>query len=151
MNHKTISLTDHDDTYVHVTIHHLDFCLPVYPIQDVLITPTLTHVPLSKHYICGLMNLRGRIVTAIDMGIHLGLDATYSKEAKNMSVIVEEQGELYGLIFSTVGEVLKIPAKHIDTNPSAVETKWRDYTKGIYLYDNRLTVVLNLFDLVLTL
>lgn len=135
------------EKHVHVKVHDHHFCLNVDQVQDVLMTPTLTNVPLSPPHICGLMNLRGRVVTAIDMGVKLGVSPIVQKDNKGMSVISEIDGELYGLIFSEVGEVLSFSKKQIDTNPSNIDVMWRDFSHGISMYEDTLIVLLDISTL----
>ncbi len=136
-----------DGKYVHLNIYNHQFCINVDQVQDVLHTPSLTNVPLSLKHICGLMNLRGRIVTAIDVGVKLGLPAVFTKENKGMSVIVELEGELYGLIFSEVGEVLTFNKNQIDTNSNTIDSRWREFSSGICLQDQQIIVILDVNSL----
>ncbi|CAO5678399.1 MAG: Chemotaxis protein CheW [Holosporales bacterium] len=132
-----------DEKYVHLNVHEHQFCINVDQIQDVLHTPNLTHVPLSKNYICGLMNLRGRVVTAIDMGIKLGLEPVLKNNEKSMSVIVELDNELYGLVFSEVGEVLTLDNMQIDKNLNTIDSRWREHALGICLLDEEIVILLD--------
>lgn len=132
------------ETYVHVKVHQHHFCICVDQVQDVLVTPTLTNVPLSSDEISGLMNLRGRVVTGIDMGVKLGLSPVVCDKNKGMSVITEVNAELYGLIFSEVGEVLNFSQNQIDQNQSNIDPRWRDFSLGISMMKNTLIVILDI-------
>src|SRR5262245_56709360 len=94
--------------YVSIYLGSQLFGLPRERVQDVFIPGSLTAVPLAGPEIAGLINLRGRIVTAIDMRRRLGLPDR-EKGAPAMAVGVELKGESYGLIIDGVGEVLKLP------------------------------------------
>ncbi|CAO4840456.1 MAG: hypothetical protein CNLJKLNK_00274 [Holosporales bacterium] len=135
------------EKYVHVKVHQHHFCIGVDQVQDVLVTPTLTNVPLSSDEISGLMNLRGRVVTGIDMGVKLGLSPVVRDKNKGMSVITEVNGELYGLIFSEVGEVLSFAKNQIDQNQSNIDQRWRDFSLGISMMENTLIVILDIVTL----
>lgn len=135
------------EKYVHVKVHQHHFCIGVDQVQDVLVTPTLTNVPLSSAEISGLMNLRGRVVTGIDMGVMLGLAPVVRDKNRGMSVITEANGELYGLIFSEVGEVLNFTKLQIDQNQSNIDPKWRDFSLGISMMENTLIVLIDLVTL----
>ncbi|MBP9752630.1 MAG: chemotaxis protein CheW [Proteobacteria bacterium] len=136
-----------DERYVHLNVHEHQFCINVEQIQDVLQTPTLTYIPLSKNYICGLMNLRGRIVTAIDVGIKLGCESVLKENDKGMTIIVEKDNELYGLIFNQVGEVLTFNSSKIDKNLNTIDARWRQYASGICLLNEKIVVVLDVATL----
>src|ERR1700738_4685217 len=93
--------------YVTVMLDGQLFGLPISRVQDVFMPDRLTRVPLARPEIAGVLNLRGRIVTAIDMRCRLGLpkrDDTWAP----MAVGIECRGESYGLLIDTVGEVLKL-------------------------------------------
>src|ERR1700731_467442 len=93
--------------FVTVTVAGQLFGIPVLQVQDVLGPQRITRVPLAPPEVAGSLNLRGRIVTAIDIRIRLGLpELTDGKPG--MSVVVDHGGELYSLMVDSVGEVLSL-------------------------------------------
>src|ERR1700687_5762585 len=93
--------------YVTAMIGGQLFGLPIVRVQDVFIPERLTRVPLAPPEIAGVLNLRGRIVTLIDMRDRLGLQPR-TGEGQAMAIGVEAGGESYGLLIDGVGEVLKL-------------------------------------------
>src|SRR2546423_4728444 len=93
--------------YVTVVIDEQLFGLPISRVQDVFVPERLTRVPLAGPDIAGLMNLRGRIVTVIDMRRRLDLEAQ-ERVGRQMAVGVEHRGESHGLLIDEIGEVLKL-------------------------------------------
>src|SRR5476651_2870051 len=93
--------------YVTAMIGGQLFGLPIVRVQDVFIPERLTRVPLAPPEIAGVLNLRGRIVTLIDMRVRLGLEARRD-DTPSMAIGVESRGESYGLLIDSVGEVLKL-------------------------------------------
>ena len=83
------------------------FGIPVHLIHDVFTPESITEVPLSGPEIGGMLNLRGRIVTAIDVRHRLGMERR-DPSKKCMAVGIEKNGESYGLIIDRVGEVLSL-------------------------------------------
>ena len=79
--------------------------IPVLKVQDVLGPQRITPIPLAPDEVAGSLNLRGRIVTAIDLRARLGL-LNRSNGDDEMSIVVEHHGELYSLMVDAVGEVL---------------------------------------------
>jgi len=116
--------------------------IPVLKVRDVLGPQKITRVPLAPPEVAGLLNLRGRIVTAIDLRRRLGLDARPAED-KGMSVVVEQHGELYSLMVDSVGEVLNLPAAAFERNPATLDPLWRRFSEGVYRLDAGLLVVLN--------
>ena len=88
------------------------FGIPVMQVQDVLGEQSVTTIPLAPPEVAGSLNLRGRVVTAIDVRCRLGLDPCNDDEATGMSVVVEHDSELYSLIIDRVGDVLTLNDAH---------------------------------------
>ena len=117
--------------------------IDVLKVQDVLGPQKITPVPLADAEVAGLLNLRGRIVTAIDLRRRLGLESRSPEEGAGMSVVVEHDSELYSLIVDSVGEVLRLPADEFERNPATLDPLWRKYSEGVYRLKEGLLVVLN--------
>src|SRR3546814_17937554 len=86
-----------------MTIADQLFGIPVLQVQDVLGQQRITRIPLAPPEIAGPLNLRGRIVTAIDVRLRLGLGPR-ERSDKDMSIVVDYRGELYSLMVDQVGE-----------------------------------------------
>ncbi|MFM2128601.1 MAG: hypothetical protein RL477_147 [Pseudomonadota bacterium] len=129
--------------FVTVTIHGQVFGIPVLQVQDVLGPQKINRIPLAPAEVAGSLNLRGRIVTAIDVRRRLGLPP-YEGQEGGMSVVVEHNTELYSLIIDEVGEVLRLPVSDFERNPANLDPLWRDVTAGIYQLDGKLMVVLDI-------
>lgn len=128
--------------YVSVTVAKQLFGIPVLQVQDALGPQRITRVPLAPPEVAGSLNLRGRIVTAIDLRTRLKLPPLPDGE-RGMSVVVEQGGELYSLIVDAVGEVLSLPSSGLDHNPTTLDPTWRDVSAGIYRLDKILLMVLD--------
>jgi purine-binding chemotaxis protein CheW len=122
------------------------FGIPVLEIQDILDTQRITYVPLAPVEIVGSLNLRGRVVTAMDIRLRLGLPARPA-EHSSMSVVVQYEGELYSLIVDHVGEVMSLPAASYENNLSMLPPHWKEVMKGIFRLDERLLLVLDVGQL----
>lgn len=134
------SLANND--FVTLTIGDQLFGIPVLKVQDVLGAQKVAHTPLANEVVAGSLNLRGRIVTAIDVRRRLGMPSR-DKGDGGMSVVVEHEGELYSLIIDSIGEVLRVPASNYEPAPSTLDPSWRDFSAGIYRLDGQLMVVLD--------
>jgi len=136
--HNSQNATD----YVTFTIAGQLFGIPVKQVQDVLQGGTITRIPLAPPEIAGVLNLRGRIVTAIDVRLRLGLPPR--DDAENiMSLVVDHGGELYSLRVDEVGDVYSIDPTTFDRNPPTLDPKIRDFSAGIYRRNEKLMVVLD--------
>ncbi|MEM1138365.1 MAG: chemotaxis protein CheW, partial [Pseudomonadota bacterium] len=95
------------DDFVTVMIGDQSFGIPVETIQDVFQPQAITHVPLAPKLIDGVLNLRGRIVTAIDVRKRLGMEPR-DRNKGCMAIGIEKDQESFGLLVDKVGEVLRV-------------------------------------------
>lgn len=120
--------------------------IPVLRVRDVLDTPVIHRVPLAPPEIFGSVNLRGRIVTAIDLRTRLALPAR-GKDERCMCVTVERlaggAGEAYAILVDEVGDVLTMPASAYEPNPVTITERWRGLCRGLYRREASLLVVLD--------
>src|SRR4051794_20175438 len=128
--------------YVTAMIGGQLFGLPISRVQDVFMLDRLTRVPLSSREIAGVLNLRGRIVTAIDMRCRLGLPAVEGRKG-TMAVGTEYRGESYGLIIDQVGEVMKLAYSSREANPVNLDPRWGRVSGGVHRLDGQLMVILD--------
>jgi purine-binding chemotaxis protein CheW len=128
--------------YVTVMIGDQLFGLPISRVQDVFMPDRLTRVPLSAPEIAGVLNLRGRIVTAIDMRRRLGLPPRADGRPP-MAVGIELKGESYGLLIDTVGEVLKLADETREPNPVNLDQHLARVSSGVHRLDGQLMVILD--------
>jgi purine-binding chemotaxis protein CheW len=128
--------------YVTATVGGQLFGLPISRVQDVFAPDRLTRVPLAPPEIAGLLNLRGRIVTAIDLRLRFGLDA-FAGDAPRMAVGVEWKGESYGLLIDAVGEVLKLQTSDREDNPVNLDPGLARVSAGVHRLEGKLLVVLD--------
>jgi purine-binding chemotaxis protein CheW len=141
------SLSDYDE-YVTVTVGDQLFGLPIDRVHDVFIASALTDVPLAPREIAGLLNLRGRVVTAMCLRRRLGLPD--AEKGREMAVGLEHQGESYGVLVDQVGEVMKLSAENLQPNPVHMDPNWVRLSRGVHRLDDKLLIVLDV-DAVLAL
>ncbi|AYG95134.1 chemotaxis protein CheW [Brevundimonas naejangsanensis] len=129
---------------VSVQIGGQTFGVPVLEVQDVIAQTAISRIPLAPPEIAGSLNLRGRIVTAVDMRRRLGLPPPAAlQEDGGVSVIVEQaSGELYALMVDDVGDVLWLPPSAHEPTPSTLSPAWRRLCDGLYRLEDRLMLVL---------
>ncbi len=129
--------------FVIVTLVGQSFGIPVMQVRDVLRRQTLTPVPLAPNAVAGLLNLRGRIVTAIDLRVRLGL-APQAADADAAIVVVERDGELYALIVDAVGDVLTVPPERRERVPAMLDPVWRGLAAAVHAAAEGLVVLLDI-------
>ena len=128
--------------YVTVIIGDQLFGLPIGRVQDVFMLDRLTPVPLAPREIAGVLNLRGRIVTALDMRCRLGLPPAENRKA-TMAVGTEVRGESFGLIIDQVGEVMRLQNSSREPNPVNLDPRWARVSAGVHRLESELIVILD--------
>jgi purine-binding chemotaxis protein CheW len=124
------------------TVGKMLFGIPVQEIQEVIKFQALTPVPLSSAVVRGLLNLRGQIITAIDLRRRLACVNPVS-DAETMIVIVDYDEQRVSLLVDSVGDVLEVSSDSFEPLPSTVEGELRSLSKGVYKLADKLLLVLD--------
>lgn len=127
--------------YVTFTVADQLFGLPIRAVHDVLTLPELTPVPLARPDFAGLVNMRGRVVTAIDLRSRLGLPGAAARPGR-MAIGIEAGCESFGLIVDAIGEIVRI-----DTRAQEVAVHlgdvWTGLSSGMHRVGDAFLVVLD--------
>lgn len=118
------------------------FGLPIGCVQDVFKVERLTRIPLAPPEIAGVVNLRGRIVTVIDMCRQLGLSRG-DGDGPAMALGIEFKSESFGLLIDAVGEVLKLPDSTREPNPVNLDARLARVAAGVHRLENQLLMILD--------
>ena len=136
--------------YVTMCIDKQMFGIEVKNVRDVLRQQRIIPMPLAPPEIAGSLNLRGRIVTVIDLRRRLNLPMRESASGvtpPSTFVVVDLKGELYSLMVDSVGEVLTASNSRIEKVPTNLNSNWKDIASGIYKLDGELLVLVNVQSL----
>jgi purine-binding chemotaxis protein CheW len=142
LDHPDTGLDEEDRQFVTLTVADQLCGVPVLGVRDILGEQVITRIPLAPEEVAGSLNLRGRIVTAIDLRQRLGL-APAPSGMRRMSVVAEQGGELYALLVDQVSEVMRVSASAFERNPPTLSPIWARFSTGIYRLKDRLLVVLD--------
>lgn len=134
--------------YVTVTVGGQLLGLPIARVQDVFIATRITPVPLAPREVVGLINLRGRVVTAICMHRRMHhADAPAiplaGEERELTAVGIEQADEAFALIVDAVGEVMRLSRTTFEPVPIHLDRAWAAIAKGVHRLDDRLLVVID--------
>lgn len=122
------------------------FGVPVLQVNDVLGPQKITRSPLAPPAVAGVMNLRGRIVTAIDVRRCLGQEPR-AEGMNSMSVVVDQDGELFSLMIDSVGDVLQLSQDTFENAPATLDAAWRSVSSGIHKLQDKILVILDVGQL----
>lgn len=127
--------------YVTFTVADQLFGLPIRAVHDVITIPELTPVPLARPDFAGLVNMRGRVVTAIDLRSRLGLPCAAARPGR-MAIGIEAGGESFGLIVDGIGEIVRIDTRAHEVSVHLGEV-WTGLSSGIHRVGDAFLVVLD--------
>jgi purine-binding chemotaxis protein CheW len=123
------------------------FGVDVSLVQEVVRLQQMTPVPLAPPEIAGLINLRGEVLTAVDMRVRLGLSpaelGTDDPAREPVNVVVRMDDEPVSLLVDEIGGVLEVSQVPFEQTPSTVDERVRDLLLGAYTLPDRLLLALN--------
>ncbi|MGB9904475.1 MAG: chemotaxis protein CheW [Desulfotomaculales bacterium] len=117
------------------------YALPIHQTQEIVSMTNITKVPNTKHYVEGIINLRGNIIPVVNMNRRLNLPVSEYTEATRI-IVVEWKGQKVGIIVDNVSEVGRYTEEEVE--PPAVVGEDVDYLSGVVKKDNVLWLMLNL-------
>lgn len=120
--------------------------IPVLMVQEVLLAQRIARVPRAPVEVGGFLNLRGQIVTAVELRTRLGLPARAPDEAP-VNVVVRHEAELFALLVDEVGDVLSVESGAVEAPPPTLDSTWRQACAGIIRRERGLLVVVHVHAL----
>ena len=118
------------------------FGVEVETVQEVIRYQETTRVPLAPGSIGGLINLRGQVITALDLRHRLGMPDR-AEGQKPMNVVVRTEDGAVSLLVDQIGEVIETDASHFESPPDTVTAQARDLIRGAYKLDRTLLLALD--------
>ena len=119
------------------------FGVDVASVQEVLKQQDLTPVPLAPREVAGLINLRGQIVTTLDLRSRLGMPPRPSGSHSVSVVIRAADGGPVSLVVDRIGDVLHVDASALESPPDTVPAEVRELLRGICKLEDRLMLLLD--------
>lgn len=120
--------------------------VPIASLHEIVRVTDITAVPDAPEYIEGVINLRGKIVSVIDLRKRFGEKQTAANR-KNRILVVESSGRLTGLIVDSASDVLKIPSSDVEPPPAVFQEGGLNCVTGLGKYKNRLIILLDMSKL----
>jgi purine-binding chemotaxis protein CheW len=117
--------------------------VPITSLHEIVRVPEITAVPDAPDYIEGVINLRGKIVSVLDLRKRLG-EKEITTARRNRILVVEHKGRLCGLIVDSASEVLKIPAADVESSPTESLEGGLNCVTGLGKHQGRLIVLLDM-------
>ncbi|WP_020180707.1 chemotaxis protein CheW [Methylopila sp. M107] len=134
--------TDSRRGFVTVEIAGQLFGIAIERVREVFRPERITRVPLAGPEIAGVLNLRGRIVTAIDMRVRLDRPPA-GPGAALMAIGVDRSQEDFALLVDRPGDVIEIEAAAIERTPMTLHPNWRALVEGVHRMEDKLMLILD--------
>jgi purine-binding chemotaxis protein CheW len=119
------------------------FGVHIHTVQEIVRVPQITAVPEMPSFVDGVINLRGRIVSIIDLGKRIRIQAS-SRTKTSRILIVEVENKVVGLLVDAVNAILRIPPEAIEPAPDVVSMVGREYILGVGKLPDSLIILLSL-------
>lgn len=136
------AITTRDEQFCTFRLGNLLFGVEVLCVQEVLLKQQMTRLPLVSDIVSGLINLRGQIVTAIDLRRRLGLPPL--EDGKDpMNVVVRTADAAFSLLVDEIGDVVDVDPESFEAPPETLTGVARELILGAYKLEGRLLLVLD--------
>jgi purine-binding chemotaxis protein CheW len=116
--------------------------VPIQSLHEIVRVPEITVVPDAPEYLEGVINLRGKIVSVMDLRKRFG--AKHAVKKANRILVVEHSGKLAGLIVDSASEVVKIPVADVEPPPAVFSEGGLNCVTGLGKFHGRLIVLLDM-------
>jgi purine-binding chemotaxis protein CheW len=120
--------------------------VPITSLHEIVRVPEITAVPDAPEYLEGVINLRGKIVSVMDLRKRFGIKQAALKKG-NRILVVEHSGRLAGLIVDSASEVVKIPSEDVEAPPAVFQEGGLNCVTGLGKVKGRLIVLLDMSKL----
>ncbi|MCD6292268.1 MAG: purine-binding chemotaxis protein CheW [Deltaproteobacteria bacterium] len=116
-------------------------------VQEIIKVPEITKVYQAPEEIIGIINLRGKIVTIIDLAIKLDLPTDVETSNRRI-IIVESRNEPFGLMVDTINDVIHIDGDELDSAPANVRIAQGRFITGVFRDEEQLIAILNIEEII---
>jgi purine-binding chemotaxis protein CheW len=116
--------------------------MDILKVQEINKLMEMTSVPQAPEYVMGILNLRGQIVTIVDLGKKLGLTSTKRNDTSR-NIIVNSKGEYIGLLVSQISDVVEADWKKVEEPPANIGGVQGKFFKGVFKTESRLVGILD--------
>lgn len=136
-----------DDRRVEVLVFEISrerYAVEIDQIREITPTRAFTRVPNAELSVVGIISLRGTIVTILDVRSRLGHREAPPATDDTRIIVVEQQSEIAGFVVDRVYRVLAIDRESIEANPVVAAGEHSRYIRGVFRYNERITILLDL-------
>lgn len=136
------STSNANQRYLSFSLGSEDYAVPLLSVREVIAVPEITPIPFTPSHFLGIMNLRGQVISIIDLRAKFGIKPNEKAET---SVIICDLGHIsLGAVVDSINSVLAPDAKDLSVKPEIQSAKNTDYITGVFRKDKQLIVLLDI-------
>lgn len=126
-----------------------EFGLDIMQVEEIIRIPDITRIPHSPDYVKGVINLRGKIITVVNLDTRFGMEQKVHDD--NSRIIVAEVDEnVVGIVVDSVSEVLRLPLSTLEPVPEMISGKINtNYLKSVGKLEDRMLILLDITKVVM--
>jgi purine-binding chemotaxis protein CheW len=130
------------DRYLCFSLENEEFAIPLLSVKEVMGVPELTRIPQTPTHFLGITNLRGSVISVMDLRAKLGLKSLVNSET---TVVILDLGTYFlGVVVDSVNSVLTMKSEDISEKPVITSQKGTDYITGVFRKQNGLVAILDI-------
>ncbi len=141
-NNNIKSSNNNSNRYICFNLGPQEYGVPLLSIKEVLGLPEVTPIPQCPNYFLGIMNLRGKVISVMDLRLKIGLKPQNNSETSIM--ILDLGDQLLGVVVDKVNAVIGINMKDITEAPKMEETKATDYIENVFRHNEQLILLISI-------
>ncbi len=131
------------DRFIEFSLGQEDYAIPLLMVREVISIPETTPIPKAPKHFIGLMNLRGQVISIVDLRNKLSIKPN-EQPVDNAVIIVDFQGMNIGIVVDSINKVLAFSRAEIQEMPELQSQVRSDYILGVYKKEEGLTVLLDI-------
>ena len=138
----TNSTKETDDRYLCFALGVEEFGIPLLNVKEVIAMPEITPLPQSPNYFLGIMNLRGQVISIIDLRTKLGIKP--QEKSETAVIICDLKPNNIGIVVDSIDRVIHPAKDQISEKPQLDDQKKNTYIQGVYREEQRLVLLLDI-------
>ncbi len=142
MSSKTVSTEA--KRFLNFSLAEEEFAVPLLSVREVIAIPETTPIPFTPAHFLGIMNLRGQVISVIDLRLKFGFKGNPLATTEKAVIICDINGLAIGVVVDSVNHVLSVQEKDIQPRPEIQSSKASDYILGVTEKDKRLILLLDI-------
>ena len=142
-NHSSVSSRSESDRYLEFSLGNEFYAIPLLKVKEVIAIPATTPIPHAPSYFEGIMNLRGQVISIVDLRKKLGIKI--KEESSESAVIIVDMSPIFlGVIVDSVSTVLAMSEDQINPPPNSDTKMKTDYITGVTFIEQKMTVLIDI-------